>query len=499
MSTVGRKVLWVVALGALGCTGEIGSSERRVGDAGPGGEPGGDAAGQPVLEAPQVEAIPANTTVGLDWHRVPGATGYRIYTASEPEVPLTSPLAEVTGTTFVHRGLSNGTTHHYRVVPVAAAGDGPPSDAVQATPGGEWVLEELGSGVFDAVAEDGQVPRVPVAQRVHLLLYAEGYTVDDLAQLHDERQHAGGRSNDVDGWVDEVFGLEPFAFFRDAFVVWFLPRPSNDHLGSEDTAFMVPVNTSGSSLVTSSISSSGETAALAWEALDSFPYPPDDFYAGRSGRSINHVAAFLLFDPSRNRAAVSGRALALTNPDDTSQRLSAGFGVGHAHEFGHAFALLRDEYLRDPADEDGSAAPSSWSDTSNVVGTSVCDELPWSHLLAGTDINPDVQDLVGAFGTEVHGYHPELLCLMNGRHDNANYYGGNGLLRVNDRMCNFCREMTAFRTFERTRVLADDTTAFDTWSATYRSAFYDRYGFVIPDPVPQTNNEGEPHYDPCTP
>ncbi len=70
------------------------------------------------------------------------------------------------------------------------------------------------------------------------------------------------------------------------------------------------------------------------------------------------------------------------------------------------------------------------SDTSNVVATNVCAELPWQHLLAGGTINPDVEQLVGAFGTSTHGYHSELVCLMNGTHDNANYYGGDGLLRT---------------------------------------------------------------------
>jgi hypothetical protein len=145
----------------------------------------------------------------------------------------------------------------------------------------------------------------------------------------------------------------------------------------------------------------------------------------------------------------------------------------------------------------------STSETSNVGATNVCGELPWQHLLAGGAINPDVDELVGAFGVEGFGYRPELVCLMNGQHENAMYYGGNGSLRTDDRMCNFCREMTTFRIFERSGAIATDG-AFDTWKASYRMPFYDRYGFQVPAVVPQTNDVRDPaagmsFYEACVP
>ena len=76
------------------------------------------------------------------------------------------------------------------------------------------------------------------------------------------------------------------------------------------------------------------------------------------------------------------------------------------------------------------------------------------------------------------------------------------LLRVEDRMCNFCREIATFRVLQRGGIL-DGEDAFDVWVADYRAAFFERFGFAVPDPVPQTNDvddpaSGTPIYEDCT-
>ena len=83
-------------------------------------------------------------------------------------------------------------------------------------------------------------------------------------------------------------------------------------------------------------------------------------------------------------------------------------------------------------------------------------------------------------------------------------YGGNGTLRTDDRMCNFCREITAFRVFERTQVIDPGAAPFEIWKNEYRQAFYDRFGFKVPPIVPQTNDvrnpsQGDPVYEACVP
>jgi hypothetical protein len=394
-------------------------------------------------------------------------------------------MVEVEGAraSWVHRALTNGTAYHYVISAVGADGESPPSADVSATPTGEWVLEELGSGIFEDVTTGMPVARVPVAERNHVLLFAEGYTAADLPIFHDDADHDGAREGDVDGWIDYVFSIEPYAAFREAFVVWTLPRASAANFNAGDTAFAVPVTGSG----TGTIDSQGETATRAWAAIGLMPILPTDFSGGGFGTARTHTAAFLLFDPARGQAGMSGRALSLRNPADDSQRISSGFGIGHAHEFTHAFSAVRDEYL-----EDDNSPPSNWTETSNVVGTNVCAEMPWAHLAQGGAINATTADLVGAFGTAAHGYHSELVCLMNGTHDNALYYGGDGTLRTDDRMCNFCREITAFSVYSRAGVIGNDDAGFELWKSDFRPAFYQRFPFAVPSPVPQTNDVGDP-------
>jgi hypothetical protein len=429
-------------------------------------------------------ALAANRSVGVEWNAVEGATSYKVYWAEAAAPSNASMSFEVMAphATFVHRALTNGTVYQYAVSAIVGGQESALSPPAMATPTGEWVLEEFGSGIFDDITTGQSVPRVPVEKRAHLLLFAEGYTMADLPTFHADADHDGGRESDVDSWVDYVFSLEPYRDFREAFVVWQLPRASMTHFDGANTAFMVPVTASA----TGNISGTGETATRAWEAIALLPVQPTDFGAEGFASARTHVASFLLYDPQRMRAGVSGRMLGLRNPAETSQRIASAFGVGHAHEFTHAFSNLRDEYI-----ELDNNAPGT-SETSNVVETNVCGELPWSHLLAGGAHNATTQELVGAFGTAAQGYHSELICLMNGTHDNATVYGGDGLLRDDDRMCNFCREMTTYRIYSRTGILEDDETGFATWKSTFRPKFYERFPFQAPPTVPQTNNVRNP-------
>jgi hypothetical protein len=293
-----------------------------------------------------------------------------------------------------------------------------------------------------------------------------------------------------------VFAIEPYSLFRQAFVVWYLPRASPSHLGVGATAFGIEVSGSAVSAV-------GGAAEPLWKALDgqgpdAFPFPPA---IASSGELLNHTAAFLLFDPSTGQAGYSGRATTLTRPG-SSQRVRAAFARNHAHELGHAFANLRDEYLANEI-----AAPSTATETSNVVASNKCAELPWKHLLSGAGL-ATVDDLVGAFGRPERGYHPELRCLMNGTRDNREYWCEIQpppplSLRATDRMCNFCREITAYRIHWRTGVLSGPD-PFGVWKSSYRAAFYARHGFKVPREVPQTvqcigEPTARPIYEACLP
>lgn len=443
-----------------------------------------------------VTAVAANQSVGVEWNAVEGAASYKVYFAEGAAPTKASMSQEVKAphAAFVHRALTNGTVYHYAVTALVGGSESQLSAEAQATPTGEWVLEEMGDGQIDDVSKGTLAPRVPLEKRVQLLLFAEGYQAADLTKFHDDADHAGKRGGDVDAWIDYVLSVPPYKDYREAFVVWYLARPSNTHFDGADTAFMVPVTATG----TGAVSSMGETATRAWQAIGLLPVPPMDFTGTGFGTTRNHVASFLLFDAARGKAGVSGLTLALRNPAQASQRIASAFGIGHAHEFTHAFSSLRDEYI-----ELDNSAPNGASETSNVVGMSQCSQLPWQHLLSGGSINPQQESLVGAFGTAAQGYHSELICLLNGTHDNAQHYGGSGLLRDDDRMCNFCREITAYRIHSRAGLLEDNLAGFAAWRTQYRAKFFERFPFEVPAVVPQTNNvqnpaQGMPFYEACS-
>jgi hypothetical protein len=428
-------------------------------------------------------AFGANATNGLEWSRVAGATGYKVYWSNTAGVtPQTGQALTATGPSTVHRGLTNGTDYYYVVTSITPAGEGPPSNQAMARPGGEWAIEELGPGDFDDVVTGRRVARLPIDKRVHILLLPEGYLATELPVFHDHAAHnLESPTNDVDRWIKEVFALDPYSRFREAFVIWYLPRPSTTHTDGGGSVFGADADTA---------------AAPLWEALDGAG--PDAFLFPPTTTSRNFVASFLMFDPARGRAGVSGHATSCRHPTDRNLTLRCSFGIGHAHEFTHSFAEVRDEYL-----ENDSGLPSA-TEWSNVGPSNRCGELPWRHLLAGAGINT-TEGLVGAFGRAERGFHSELKCQMNGTHDNGEYWcAGESLTLRPSQFCNYCRELTTFRVFARTGLLpAANAEAFAMWKSMYRAPFYARFGVFVPQPVPQTvtctGGVVKPVYEACVP
>ena len=357
-----------------------------------------------------------------------------------------------------------------------------------------------GSGMIPDI-RTGQLLTLDHEHMVHVLIVAEGYTLPDLSRFHLDAR------NDVGDWMDEWGSLDVFDTFREAFCFWKLPAVSNARIvpgGTiEDTAFRVPVDLGGD-VDLSDLAATAAVADRVWREVANLPIPPTRFYpttASRTrGMAKNVVVAAMLYEAARGRSGYSGTTELLVNPGNTNQTVATAFAHNRPHEFAHAFARLRDEYL----DVDGHriCVPKSgaWSsgNVSNVACERTCADVPWSHLMAGGAINPSQGGLIGAFGHSEDGYHSELKCLMNGnRTDNATIFGGEADLRDPDRMCNFCRELTAFRLFERIGKLDDTATSYATWQSQYRQPFYGVYGLDVPEVVPMETPPGRPVFVPC--
>jgi hypothetical protein len=70
-------------------------------------------------------------------------------------------------------------------------------------------------------------------------------------------------------------------------------------------------------------------------------------------------------------------------------------------------------------------------------------------------------------------------------------------------MCNFCREVTGYYVYARSSVIPMGNAGIDTWKATYRAKWWQRFPFFVPQVVPQTNDlrnpaQGMSYYEACS-
>ncbi|KOY13011.1 glycoside hydrolase family 6 protein [Paenibacillus xylanivorans] len=79
-------------------------------------------------------ATAGNAQVSLSWTASTGATSYNVKRALSASGPFTTVAANVSGTSYTNTGLTNGTTYHYVVSAVNAAGESANSAAASATP-----------------------------------------------------------------------------------------------------------------------------------------------------------------------------------------------------------------------------------------------------------------------------------------------------------------------------------------------------------------------------
>ena len=84
-------------------------------------------------------ATPGNAQVTLSW-AAPASDGgspvsrYNVFEGTTADLSSSAPVTNVTGTAVTLPGLINGTTYYFRVTAVNRAGEGQPSNEVQAVP-----------------------------------------------------------------------------------------------------------------------------------------------------------------------------------------------------------------------------------------------------------------------------------------------------------------------------------------------------------------------------
>ncbi len=232
-----------------------------------------------------------------------------------------------------------------------------------------------------------------------------------------------------------------------------------------------------------------------WELIKGFG--PFKYYNSGSkfkGSAKDLIISFFVFDPNNGKSdysEISSRRF--YKPGDKSKRIDVGIARNPVHEFHHVFSYTEDEYMSDRENAMGQKPQEIYDNAAdiNVIMSKQCKTLPWKHLLYGAKYNPGIENLVGAYGRERNGYHSEAKCMMNGRVSNKSEFGGSGWMRTESRFCNFCREITVYRLFERTEILDNPDSSWSTWKSNYRDYFYEKLPFDVPNDVPMRNSDGQ--------
>jgi subtilase family serine protease len=89
-----------------------------------------------VLPPTNLNAIAGNAQVTLSWTASAGASGYNVKRSDTPGGPYSTVGSNVSGTSFVNTGLTNGQTYYYVVSALSGGGESPSSSQVSATPNG---------------------------------------------------------------------------------------------------------------------------------------------------------------------------------------------------------------------------------------------------------------------------------------------------------------------------------------------------------------------------
>lgn len=94
-----------------------------------------------------LSAVAGNAQVGLSWTAVAGATSYNVYRSTSAAAQGAKIGSSATNR-FDDTSAVNGTTYHYQVTAVNAAGEGAPSAAASVTHGTAWRNAKFGGGGY---------------------------------------------------------------------------------------------------------------------------------------------------------------------------------------------------------------------------------------------------------------------------------------------------------------------------------------------------------------
>jgi hypothetical protein len=362
-------------------------------------------------------------------------------------------------------------------------------------------IPDLANGGSATLADD---------QIIDVVILGDGYlSTEGEAFFGDAERFYGSM-------LDPVSGVRPYTFFSPAFRVRAVFTSSDERASSARRSYYrVPIEGCPDACTVEAAGIDDELLLYRmFAAIDSLSPPvnskryPTNLFVGVGGREFvpqmaglhSNLMVVMLVRMDRRGDGVAenvpGRTL---NVEYGGRRVRVAFGSNEEHEFGHAFANLRDEYiasgrrgvsalLRDPAPDSQSVFL-----LSNLTYSSDPCTLPWRHLAPGSFYNPNSLSPIGNLfvgGNDDRGvWHCEYRCLMNGKGDNYSCNQDSSStarnLRDGANYCFWCEEIVAVRILEKTGQLArpeDPTdinargrTWYQLWDGMLRTRYYDHF------------------------
>jgi len=364
---------------------------------------------------------------------------------------------------------------------------------------------------------------------IDIIIIGDGYTCSSPSTCEDTDFF-----NDAQTWYDNLFdpcdGIRPYSLYRRAFRVHAVFEVSADHASADrESYFRIKVscdpdadnpdracsidpgsNWQRDGTETDNIvfrdrlfQAIDDVDVFTSGSLNLTKYPDDlgDF-DNFEGLYRNLVVVFLVRGYRNIPKTIVGHLSGFADKvesmtGDPPDKVRVGFGRGWEHEFGHAFAFLKDEYIgndkRGTTSSGTNPAPSERSifNLSNLTYSNARCDLLWPHIAPGGIYNPNVRSLIGNLfkgGGNEHGvWHSEYQCLINGGHHNylcdnddpdSDYYD----LRDIEHYCFWCEEIVAIRILEKARQIGTETpsvamgkTWLQRWEDTLRHAYYTHF------------------------
>jgi hypothetical protein len=330
---------------------------------------------------------------------------------------------------------------------------------------------------------------------IDVVIMAEGFTSGDQAAF----------VNDVSNWYDRFAVLWPYSEFLSAFRVRAVFAASAARAGAPGGTTYYGLGVDPNNKVASGAENNTDFINAVFDTMEAVDNAvglnkrlyPADLLIGRSGDMPSENGVWnsargdsTFSNRARNLVAVltvmrhtggiggSGYYTTLEAPEGHSMegmRLSSALGEHDLHEFGHAFGLLKDEYISDGMRNRYSdnihqdASNPSVFDLFNVTYTGMGKAVPWRHLSSDGLTQRNGNSYVGQMwigGGATRGvWHSEYKCLQNGGHHNYHHRTdesrGYANLRTHDRYCLWCEEIITIRILEKTGAFCRDGDPLD--------------------------------------